>query len=129
MSYTIYADIESLIRKIDGCVNNPENSSTTKIGEHIPCRYLMPTIWAFDDLENKRTLYHGEDCMKKFCTSLRDHATNVCMKKFYTSLRDHATNVINFEKKKMLPLTKGARMTSRCKSMLYLWKKILKKVC
>ena len=28
------------------------------------------------------------------------------MKKFCTSLREHTTNVINFEIKKMLPLTK-----------------------
>ena len=34
MPFIIYADIESLTR-IDGCANNPENSST-KIGEHIP---------------------------------------------------------------------------------------------
>ena len=27
MPYIIYADIESLIRKIDGCANNPEKSS------------------------------------------------------------------------------------------------------
>ena len=39
MSYIIYTDIESLIRKLDGCANNPENSSTTKIGEHGPCGY------------------------------------------------------------------------------------------
>ena len=39
MSYIIYTDIESLIRKIDGCTNNPENSSTTKIGEHVLCGY------------------------------------------------------------------------------------------
>ena len=25
MPYVIYADIESFIRKIDGCVNNPKN--------------------------------------------------------------------------------------------------------
>ena len=25
--------------KIDGCADNAENSSATKIGEHIPCRY------------------------------------------------------------------------------------------
>ena len=31
------------------------------------------------------------------------------MKKFSTSLREHATKVINFEKKKMLPLTKKER--------------------
>ena len=30
MPYIIYADMESLIRKIDRCANNPENSSTTK---------------------------------------------------------------------------------------------------
>ena len=39
MPYIIYADIESLTRKIDGCKNNPQNYSTTKIVEHIPCGY------------------------------------------------------------------------------------------
>ena len=48
----------------------------------------MSTILAFDNTGNKHTLYRGEDCMKKFCTSLREHATNV------------------FEKRKMSPLTK-----------------------
>ena len=38
MSYIFYPDIESLIKKkIDGCANNPENSSTAKAGKHIPC--------------------------------------------------------------------------------------------
>ena len=41
--YIIHADIESLIKKIDGCDNNPENSSTINIGEHIPCKYSMST--------------------------------------------------------------------------------------
>ena len=41
MPYIIYADIESLIRKTDGCTNSPENFSTTKIDEHIPCGYSM----------------------------------------------------------------------------------------
>ena len=31
-----YADIESLIVKIDGCTNNLEKTSTEKIGDHIP---------------------------------------------------------------------------------------------
>ena len=74
MSYIIYADIESLIKKIDGCANNPENSLTTKIGEHILCRYSMLTIWAFDNIESQYTLYRRKDCMKKFCESLREHA-------------------------------------------------------
>ena len=35
--FTIYVDIESLIRKIDECANNAENSLTIIIGDHIPC--------------------------------------------------------------------------------------------
>ena len=91
MPYSIYADIESLFKKVDGCAINPENVSTTKIGEHIPCRYSMSTMWAFDRIENKHTLYYIKDYMKNFCESLREHAKNI----------------IDFEKKKkMLPLTK-----------------------
>ena len=89
MPYIIYADIESFIRKIDGCANSPENSSTTKIGQHIPCRYSMLTILALDHTENRHTLYRGKDCMKTPCESLR-----------------RTRKITDFEKKKMLPLTK-----------------------
>ena len=73
MLYMIYADLESLIKKVDGCANNPQKSSTTKMGKHIPCGYLTSTICAFDHIENKHTLYWGKDCMKKFCESLKEH--------------------------------------------------------
>ena len=84
------SDTESLIKRVDGCANNPENSSTTKIVEPIPCGYSLSTIWTFDNIENKHTLYCGEDCMKRFCETLREHAKNI----------------IDFEKKQMLPLAK-----------------------
>ena len=74
MLYIIYTHIELLIKKIDNCKNNPEKSSTTKIWKHIPCRYSTSTIWAFGHIEKKHNLYHREDCMKKFCESLREHA-------------------------------------------------------
>ena len=32
MPSIIYADVESLIKKVDGCKNNPEKLSTRKIG-------------------------------------------------------------------------------------------------
>ena len=54
--YIIYFDIESLIKKVDGSANNPENSSTTKIGEHIPCRFSKSAIWVFGHIEKKHTL-------------------------------------------------------------------------
>ena len=103
MPYITYADIESLIRKIYGCANNPENSSATKIDEQGFARNMqisnpMSTIWAFGHIENKHNLYFGKECIKKF----------------YTSLREHAKNIIVIV------------ITSRCKSMLYLLKKNLK---
>ena len=42
--FIIYADLESLIEKIDGFKNNPEKSSTAKIGQHIPSGFSMSTV-------------------------------------------------------------------------------------
>ena len=39
--FTIYVDIEWTIEKIDGCKNNPENSSTTKVSKHIPSGFSI----------------------------------------------------------------------------------------
>ena len=95
MSYIIYTDIEPLIKKIDACVNNPENSSKTIIVEHIPCGYSMLTIWDFDSIENKHNLYRGEDYMKKNMLpltkeELKSHhnakACHICGKRIFKSL-------------------------------------------
>ena len=51
---------------------------------------MQTAIWPFDNIEKKHSLYRGEDCMKTFCIFLREHAADVT----------------NFQKKKMLPLTK-----------------------
>ena len=40
----MYAHLDSIIEKIDGCKNNPENSSTTKVSEHILSGFSMSTI-------------------------------------------------------------------------------------
>ena len=47
------------------------------------------STWACDSIKNKHSLYCGEDCMKMFSMSLREHAADV----------------INFKRKKMLLLT------------------------
>ena len=51
----------------------------------------MSAMWAVDNIENKHSLYYGEDCMKKLCISLKGHAADA----------------LNFEKKKMLLLTEN----------------------
>ena len=113
ITYIIYADMESLIKKIDGRVNNPENYSTKKIGEHIPCGYSMSPIWAFNNIENKNNLCRGEYHMKKFCESLREHAKNI----------------IDFEKKEMLPLTKEELKSHQDAKVCYICgKRILQKL-
>ena len=35
MPYIIYADTKPLIKKIDGCANNPQSLSTIKIGDSL----------------------------------------------------------------------------------------------
>ena len=48
----------------------------------------------------------------------------------FSFLRENAPNTINFEKKKNATINKNrARIASGCDIMLYLWKKILRKVC
>ena len=63
-----------MIEKIDGCKNNPENSPTTKVSEHIPSGFLISTIFSFRSKENHPDVHSGEDCMKNFCESIREHA-------------------------------------------------------
>ena len=38
------------------CTNNPQNSSTSKISDHILCGYSISTVLAFDNIENKHNL-------------------------------------------------------------------------
>ena len=46
----------------------------------------MLTIWTFDGVENKHTIYRDKYCMKNICKSLIEHAKKI----------------INFEKKNMI---------------------------
>ena len=75
---------------IDGCKNNLENSSTTKVSENIASGFSMSTISLFRSIGKKHEAYRGKDCMKWFCELLKKHAMKI----------------INFKKKKMKLLTK-----------------------
>ena len=88
--FIIYADLESLLEKMNICYDNPEKSSTNKINKHTPSGYSLFTHCSFNITKNKLDYYRGEDCMKKFCLDLREHATKM----------------IIYEKKEIIPLTK-----------------------
>ena len=111
MSYILYADIESLVKEIGNSKNNPEKISTAKIGKRISCRYSMSTLWEFDHIENKYSLYRGEHYMKKF----------------FESLREHAKNINDFEKKKVLSFTKKSKShINMQRNVTFMGKKSLK---
>ena len=61
--FIIYADLECIIEKIDGCKNNPKNSSTTKVSEYIPLVFSMSAISSFRSIQNKHDVYRGRNCM------------------------------------------------------------------
>ena len=75
--YIIYADLQLIIEKTDGFKNNPENSSLTKVSEHIPLGFSMSTTSSFRSIEYKHDVYRSKDSMKKFCKSLREHAIKI----------------------------------------------------
>ena len=107
--FIIFADLESIIEKIDGCKNNHKNLSTTKVSSHIPSGFSIFLISSFKSIENKRDLYRGKDCMKKF----------------WESLREHTMKIINFKNKKMKLLTKEQRESyENEKNLLYFQRKI-----
>ena len=110
--FSIYLDRECIIEKIDGCKNNPENSSTTKVSEHIPSGFSMSKISSFRSTENKQ-----DDCIE----------VKIAWKSLCESLREHAIKIVNFEKKKNEIINKRpARIKWKCKNLLYLWRKTCK---
>ena len=87
--------------------DSPEKSPTTKINKHTPSGYPLFTHCSFDKTKNKLDYYRGEDCMKKFCLDLREHATKI----------------INYEKKKMIPLTKKEEKNHNKQKVCYICRK------
>ena len=77
VSFIIYADLECITKKNDGCKNYPENWSTVKASEHILSGFSITVVSSFRSIENKHDEYRGKDCKKKFCEFLRLHAMKV----------------------------------------------------
>ena len=49
VSFIIYADLECLLEKMSTCINNSNESSTTKIFKHTPSGYSIFTSCSFDE--------------------------------------------------------------------------------
>ena len=105
--FIIYADLECLLKKKNTCQNNHEKSYTEKKAEHIPSGYSLVTCCSFDKSKNERKYYRGKDCMIMFCKDLKEQAMKI----------------INYEKKKIIPLTDKEKETHENKKVCYICEK------
>ena len=104
--FVIYADLECVLEKMSTCERNPNESYTSKIIKHTPSGYSVFTSCSFDESKNKLNYHRGKDCMKKFCKDLRNQATKI----------------INYEKKKIIPLTPEEKINYNNQKVCYICK-------
>ena len=83
--FIIYADLESLLEKMDTRYDSPEKSSTTKINKQTPSGYSLFTYCLFDKTKNKLSRDRGKNSMKNFLTGkYRGAAHNICNLRYKT---------------------------------------------
>ena len=75
---------------------------------HEPCGYSLDLITSFDSKQNKDSFYRGKDCIKNFCSDLKELGTKI----------------INYEEKDMIPLTDSFAMIKMKKINLSYTKKL-----
>ena len=68
----IYADLDSLIKKIIGFKSNPEKWSARKPDKHIPCSYKISAIWIFYNIEKMNDVNREKERVSNFCEYLQD---------------------------------------------------------
>ena len=73
----------------------------------MPSGYSLFTHCSFDKTKIKLDYYRGKGCRKEFCKDLREHATKI----------------INYEKKKMIPLTIKEKIHYNEQESCYIFKK------
>ena len=66
--FIMFADFKSILEPIHGQENDLTISSTRGINNHIPFGWCIRSEFAYGNVQNPLKLYHGEDCVKKFCS-------------------------------------------------------------
>ena len=75
--FAIYADLECLLIKQQSCQNNLNESYTERKAMHEPCGYSLDLVSSFDSKQNKHNFYRGKDCIKRFCSDLKELPTKI----------------------------------------------------
>ena len=102
--FAIYADLESILKKISSCEDDPEKPPTAKINKHTTSGYLLFSHCLFDKTKNKCDYYRGVNCMRNFSLDLRYHTEKI----------------ISYEQGEIIPLTKEQRRAHRKQKLCYI---------
>ena len=86
--------MECLLIKKQSCQNNPNDSYAERKAIYEPCGYALDLVGSFDSKQNKHSFYRGKDCIKRFCSELKELGTKI----------------VNYEQKEMKPLADDENM-------------------
>ncbi|XP_053380071.1 uncharacterized protein LOC128548718, partial [Mercenaria mercenaria] len=70
VSFTIYADFETLNRRVSTCLPEPTHSSTTSTTKLEVCGFAYKVVCADNRYTKPTVVYRGSDASQKFITSL-----------------------------------------------------------
>ena len=76
---------------------------------HEASGYALSLISSFDSKENKYNFYRGKDCIKRFCSDLKELGMKI----------------INYEQKEMIPLTDNENRSYEDQKKCHMSKRIL----
>ena len=69
--FMMYADFEVILELIQGPSQDPEESYTKKVNQHIPSGYCVYSKFAYGEVKDPFKLYRGKDCVEKFCKYIK----------------------------------------------------------
>ncbi|XP_048488462.1 uncharacterized protein LOC125491183 isoform X1 [Plutella xylostella] len=70
MPFVIYADLETMLVKYEGCENDPNIASTSTLQRHVPIAFAYQIVCTLDDSYDKFVSYRGVDCIARFIECL-----------------------------------------------------------
>ena len=109
MPFTIYLDLECMLKKITTYSKQPRKILYRQKAKHQPSGWSMFIQCSFDEKENKFKYYRGKDCIVNLCKELKE-----CK-----------MEITNRDKKEMVPLTHEKDNFYNKQKMLYMQRKVL----
>ena len=72
--FIMYADFESILKLIQGLVNDLMISSTRGVNNQVRSGWCIHSEFAYGEVKDPLRLYRGKDCVRKFCDHVIEEA-------------------------------------------------------